>query len=79
LFWGVPEPIESYAEAIRDDRVAVAELTGRLLDRGFHIPERGLILLSAAHTPDQISDTVAAFVAVLGEMTSTKGSDGDAR
>ena len=60
LFWGIDVPT-TYAEAIKDDRKAVARLTALLLDRGIHIAERGLILLCAAHTEEHIDRTIAAI------------------
>ena len=67
LFWGVQEPCSDYADAIADDRVAVAELTARLMDFGLHVPERGLILLSAAHTSTYVDTAIDAFARALGE------------
>lgn len=67
LFWGVPEPVLTYADAIADDRAAIAGLTARLMDLGVHVPERGLILLSAAHTREQVAAAVDAFARALDE------------
>jgi glutamate-1-semialdehyde 2,1-aminomutase len=60
LFWGIDTPL-TYAAAIADDRKAVARLTALLLDRGIHVAERGLILLCAAHTADDIDRAIAAI------------------
>lgn len=75
LFWGVSEPVRGYADAMRDDRGVVARLTARLLERGLHIPERGLLLLCAAHTPQHIDAAAQAFKGALVEMTSGEETD----
>lgn len=72
LFWGVEQPVRGYADAMRSDRTAIAELAGRLLDHGVHVAERGLMLLCGAHTAQQLDWTAAAFATVLAVMTPEK-------
>jgi glutamate-1-semialdehyde 2,1-aminomutase len=68
LFWDAPDPVRSYADAQRSDRARIAELAGRLLEHGVHVPERGLLLLCAAHTDEHVESTGRAFRAVLEDM-----------
>lgn len=70
LFWGLDRPVRTYADACRDDRRRVAELAGRLLDHGVHVPERGLLLLCAAHTEAHVDMTIDAFRVVLRDMAA---------
>lgn len=65
LFWGVDGPVQTFADAAGDDRSAVANLARRLLDLGIHVPERGLMLLCAAHTSDDVDLAVSAFAQAL--------------
>jgi len=68
LFWGIDEPVIEYEQALTDDRQAVARLTGKLLDRGFHVPERGLMLLAASHTEEHVDAVVAAMREALDDF-----------
>jgi glutamate-1-semialdehyde 2,1-aminomutase len=68
LFWDVRGPVRSYADAQRSDRARIAEVAGRLLEHGVHIPERGLLLLCAAHTDEHVASTGRAFRVVLEDM-----------
>lgn len=68
LFWGIDEPVTDYEQALGDDRAAVARLTAKLLDRGFHVPERGLMLLAAAHEEEHIDAVVVATREALDEF-----------
>jgi len=68
LFWGVDGPVDSYAMARTDERQRVAELAGRLLARGVHVAERGLLLLCDAHRDEHLERTVSAFASALEEM-----------
>jgi glutamate-1-semialdehyde 2,1-aminomutase len=74
LFWGVGDSVDSYATAMRSDRMALAELAGRLLDHGVHVHERGLMLLCAAHEEQQIDSTAAAFATVLAAMAAERNT-----
>jgi glutamate-1-semialdehyde 2,1-aminomutase len=65
LFWGVDGPVQTFADAAGDDRSEIANLATRLLDFGIHVPERGLMLLCAAHTSDHVDFAVNAFARAL--------------
>jgi glutamate-1-semialdehyde 2,1-aminomutase len=71
LLWGVEGPVETYERVRMDDRAKVAELTEALLAQGVHVGERGLMLISTAHSDDHIDQTSAAFSAVLQGMSET--------
>ncbi len=68
LFWGLDESPTDYEQALTDDREAVAKLAGALLRRGFHVPERGLMLLAASHTEEHIDAVVAAAKEALDDL-----------
>lgn len=65
LFWEVDGPVRTFADAASDDRAEVANLARKLLDVGIHVPERGLMLLCAAHTSDDVEFAVNAFAQAL--------------
>lgn len=60
MFWGVDGEIRSFSDAMRSDRVTVARVCEAALDEQVFIAPRGLMLLSAAHSDDDLDRAVAA-------------------
>ncbi|MGX1702180.1 aspartate aminotransferase family protein [Microbacterium sp. NPDC055357] len=60
MFWGV-EGVHDFATATTSDRAMIAEVCEGTMDDGIFIAPRGLMLLSAAHTIDDIDRVIAAL------------------
>lgn len=71
LLWDPVQPVRTYADASAGDREIVARLCEELLQHGFLVAPRGLILLSARHTSDQVDALVDAIEAVVGAWIRT--------
>jgi glutamate-1-semialdehyde 2,1-aminomutase len=72
LFWGVEPPVVTYADTTRTNRSAVALLDEHLTIRGVRTLRASRWYLSAAHTPDDIGETVVvaqeAFAACVTDL-----------
>jgi glutamate-1-semialdehyde 2,1-aminomutase len=72
LWW--PErgrPVTDYSEAVACDRAVVASLAAGMVEHGIHALERGMWFVSAAHTPEDIQQTVDAASAVLETLVAS--------
>lgn len=59
------EAVRDYRDFARTDRAAMARLHGLLMDRGVNVVPRGLWFLSAAHTEQDVDETVAIFAEAI--------------
>ncbi|MGW4798504.1 aspartate aminotransferase family protein [Nonomuraea sp. NPDC004297] len=60
--------VRDYRDFAATDRARMLRLHAALLERGVNMVPRGLWFLSAAHTDDDIADTVAAFADALASL-----------
>ncbi len=65
LFWDVEGEIRSFADAMRSDRSTVSRICESALDDEVFFAPRGLMLLSTAHTDDDLDRAVEAFGAAI--------------
>ena len=66
LFWGTG-PVRTFGDAARSDRERIARLCEAQQERGSLLTPRGLILLSAAHSEEDIDNLVDGLAQSLDE------------
>lgn len=69
LFWGLGGPPDTYAAAARSDRSVIARICEAQQDRGLLVSPRGLLLLSAVHTAEDVD----ALAAGIGDTLRDEG------
>jgi glutamate-1-semialdehyde 2,1-aminomutase len=69
------QPVRNHADRLRADPEAYGRFASRMLDKGVHIPARGLWYVSTEHSEDDLAHASAAILSIAEEMNSpTTGS-----
>jgi glutamate-1-semialdehyde 2,1-aminomutase len=74
LFWGLPGPAVDYATAWASDRQTIARISEEQLDTGSLVSPRGLLLLSTAHTAEDVDRLVEGIAASLDALAAGAGA-----
>src|SRR5206468_2974098 len=62
-----PKPPASWRDVRASDRLRMNRIQRRLLDRGIYVAPRGLVVLSTAHSDDDLDHLEEAFTAAAAE------------
>lgn len=75
LYFTEAADVRDYRDFVATDRATMGRLHGLLLDQGVNMVPRGLWFLSAAHTDEDVDQTLVAFEKAIDQLVTDRQGD----